>query len=270
MLTPKLDPGTIEKIARAPFLMMVLDYDGTLTPIVKRPSLARLDSRMRAVLGTLAGMRNVRIAIVSGRALSGLERLVGVKRLDYVGNHGLERKIRGVHEIDPCAIRVRGFVLKFEHDLKKALKGIPGIFIENKVYSLSVHYRNVPAALVNKARRIFRKVWDDFSAQVYFHIRPGKKVWEVRPVQGCSDKGGAVRLLRYRVPREKRKRMMMVCVGDDKTDEDAFAALRRSDISIGVGGSVRHARFRLRSPEEVLGVLQRIVAIRKKELGSHV
>lgn len=260
-----LDDKTICAIASSPNLLICLDYDGTLTPIVSRPFLARLHPRVRSALKKLSEMPGVKIVIMSGRALGDLEKQVGLKGLGYVGNHGLERNIGGHPEIDSHAIQFRGFILKLTEALRRAMKDIPEVLIENKTYSASIHYRSLSPSAVAKVRRIFRDVWSNFPAKVFFKIRSGKKVWEVRPRQGCSDKGQALQLILRSLTPVQRKGLTTVCIGDDKTDEDAFAVLRRSDVAIYVGKSQwTIARYRLRETGAVLDLLEKIKSIRQK------
>lgn len=267
----KADQTLAEEIAKIKNIYLILDYDGTLTPIASRPSRAKLAPKMKALIRCLSVMPGIRIAVVSGRALSDLEKLVGLKSLDYVGNHGLERKIRGVAEIDPHAIRLRGFVAQLVKEMRRALKGIPGSIVEDKIYGLSVHYRNVRLHNIAKARRIFRHVWNDFSARIFFKVRPGKKVWEVRPTDGCSDKGKVIKLLRQSLPGRWRRGTAMVYAGDDRTDEDAFKVLNRPDFGIHVGHSARtSARYWLRSPGEVAIFLKRLMEARKRICSENV
>jgi len=261
-----MDSSVIKQIAGFKNLYLVLDYDGTLTPIVSQPPKAKLVSGVRAALRALSGMPGVKMAILSGRSLHDIEKLVGIESLDYVGNHGLERKIQSVVSVDPYASKFQEFIASLIRKLDMSLKGIPGILVEDKTYSLSVHYRNVKPKNIPGARKIFQKAWEEFSAKIFFRIKPGKKVWEVRPVYGCSDKGGALGLLFGAVPKAKRKDLTMVYIGDDATDEDAFKTLKSSDFPIRVGPSSRTAaRYCLRSPAEVAFFLKRLIEVRKKD-----
>jgi trehalose-phosphatase len=267
----QLSRTAIEKIAKAPFLYLVLDYDGTLTPIVSQPSQAKLSSGMRGTLKILSGISGARVAILSGRSLNDVEKLVGLDSLDYVGNHGLERKIQSVVSLDPYAVRFREFIARFTEELKRSLREIQGILVEDKTYSLSVHYRNVAPKNIVKAHRVFEKAWENFSAKIFFRIKPGKKVWEVRPAYGCSDKGGAIELLSRSVFKAQRKGLALVYIGDDITDEDAFKTLKKSDFSIRVGYNSRTAaRYWLRSPAEVAVFLKRLIEARKRIFPDNV
>lgn len=261
----KIDHAVISRIAKNKRLYFVLDYDGTLTPIVNRPSLATLAPKTRKILKKLSELPAAKVAIVSGRSLNDLELLVGIEGLDYVGNHGLERKIQGAISVDPYAVRFRELIEAVTGEFSRAMKEVPGVMVENKIYSISVHYRNVAPKNIPKARRIFQKAWSDSQEKIFFMIRPGKKVWEVRPAYGCSDKGKTVELLRRSFSKEGQEDVAIICVGDDQTDEDAFKVLRDSDFAVKVGyGSQTCARYRLRSPDEVAGFLEQIIEARQK------
>lgn len=271
MKAKKIDHSVIKKIAEVRNLYLVSDYDGTLTPIVSRPSQAKLPPKTESAIKGLLEFPGIKMAILSGRSLNDVEKLVGIDSLDYVGNHGLERKIQSVVSLDPYAAKFRDFILRFTEELKRSLKEIPGVLVEDKTYSVSVHYRNVASKNIAKAHRIFEKTWKDFSAKIFFRIKPGKKVWEVRPAYGYSDKGKALGLLSGSVPKTERKGLTLVYIGDDATDEDAFKVLKNSDFSIKVGCSSRTAaRYWLRSPSEVTVFLKRLIEARKRMLRDHV
>ncbi|MFH0985448.1 MAG: trehalose-phosphatase [Candidatus Omnitrophota bacterium] len=264
MKIKKINTAVTRKIAGEKTLYLIFDYDGTLTPIVSQPSQAKLSPGVRKMLEDLSGIPGIKLAVLSGRSLSDVEALVGIDSLDYVGNHGLERKIQGRVSLGPHALQFQEFIAGLTQKLKRSLKRIPGVLVEDKTYSLSVHYRNVGANNITKVYAIFQKAWEDFSAKVFFRIRPGKKVWEVRPAYGCSDKGEAIRFLAGSVAKAQRKGLVLVYVGDDTTDEDAFRALKKSDFSIRVGYNSRTAaRYWIKSPAEVAVFLKRLIEARR-------
>jgi len=271
MKLKKINTAVTRRIAGEKNLYLVFDYDGTLTPIVSQPSQARLASGVRKMLEDLSGMPGIKVTVLSGRSLSDVEALVGLDSLDYVGNHGLERKIQGRVSLGPHALQFQEFIAGLTQKLKRSLKHIPGVLVEDKIYSLSVHYRNVGAKNILKIHAIFQKAWEEFSAKVFFRIRPGKKVWEVRPAYGCSDKGEALRFLSGSVAKAQRKEWALVYVGDDVTDEDAFKALKKSDFPIRVGSGLRTAaRYSLKSPAEVAVFLKQLIEARKRIFPGHV
>lgn len=271
MKLEKIDRVVINRIVGVKHLYFVLDYDGTLTPIVNQPSLAKLASNTREILKELSKLPAVKVAIVSGRSLNDLELLVGIDGLDYVGNHGLERKIQGSVSVDPYAARFRELVEVVTGEFSRAMKEVPGVMVENKTYSVSVHHRNVVPKNIPKVRRIFQKVWNDSQVKIFFMVRPGKKVWEVRPSYGCSDKGKTVELLRQSLSKTEREDTAIICIGDDQTDEDAFKVLRDSDFTVKVGyGTQTHARYWLKSPGEVAAFLKKIIKTRQRVFPKNV
>ena len=125
-------------------LVVFLDYDGTLTPIVRRPKEARLKVPVRRTLGRLA--RLVPVVIVSGRALSDLRRLVGVAGVRYVAHHGLVYKEPG-STAQWLGQRIsRREVREWARALQSAAKGVPGALVEDKGISMALHNRLVRSA----------------------------------------------------------------------------------------------------------------------------
>jgi len=111
---------------------LFLDYDGTLTPITKKPDLAVLSKKRRSILKKLAESSQIKVAIVSGRKLSDVKKLVGLNNLLYAGNHGFEIKGPGINVIHPKAKKIKPVLKKISALLKKRLKNIEGAIIENK------------------------------------------------------------------------------------------------------------------------------------------
>ncbi len=211
---------------------LFLDYDGTLTPIVKRPELAVLSKKRRSVLKRLNKSSQVKIAIVSGRKLSDVKKLIGLDNLLYAGNHGFEIKGPGVNVVHPQAKKIKPVLKKISALLKKRLKNIKGTIIENKGLSLSLHYRLVKPKDLKKLELLFKKTVAPFKKQT--KITYGKKIFEVRPKINWH-KGKAVLFLLKKLV--KSKKITPVYIGDDLTDEDAFKALHKKGLTIRVGKS---------------------------------
>lgn len=235
-------------------LVVMLDYDGTLSPIAPRPEDAVLPPRTRQVLGELAG--RWRTAIISGRSLDNLRELVGVEGLVYVGNHGLE--IEG----PPGSGIRRNLAEAFAPDvaaaaagLEAALAGVDGALVENKRYSLSVHYRLVAPGQVPTVEAAVEAA---IAAHPRLEKRHGKKVLELRP--GLDwDKGKAVRWLLDTLD-QAGPAALPVYVGDDVTDEDAFRELAGDGIGVLVSETAREtaATRRLRDTDECRRFLARL------------
>jgi alpha,alpha-trehalase len=235
-------------------LVVLLDYDGTLSPIAPRPEDAVLPAATRDVLDRLG--RRFLTAVVSGRSLADVRALVGLEHLLYAGNHGLE--IEG-----PAGSGIRRSlaedfvpdVAAAAAELEAALADIPGSLVENKRYSLSVHYRLVAPERVGALELAVDAA---LARHPNLDKRLGKKVFELRP--GLAwDKGRAVRWLLETIDGQ-RTSVLPVYVGDDVTDEDAFAALAGDGVGVLVSEDAREtaATHRLRDTEEVRRFLARL------------
>ena len=120
-----------------------LDYDGTLVPIRRRPDLASLQPERRAELARLG--RKAMVGIVSGRPLDELRRIVRVPGLAYIGNHGLEIRAKGRTWVHPGAIRQERAIRRAAAAIKARICGFPGAFVEDKRFTVSVHFRQAAA-----------------------------------------------------------------------------------------------------------------------------
>jgi len=237
---------------------LFLDYDGTLTPIVARPELAVLDDDMRSSLRKLSQL--LPVAIISGRDRPDVERLVGLPELVYAGSHGfdiagpggLKREYEDAEAFAPALREV-------ELRLRAALGGIEGVLIEPKRYAVAVHYRLVDDKDVGAVEEAFDAVLSEAGS---LRRTEGKKVFELRPSLDW-DKGKAVLWLLTELGLDDPG-IMPLYIGDDDTDEDAFAALALRGIAILVANRNRttRARYRLDSPRAVGEFLRRLIASR--------
>jgi trehalose 6-phosphate phosphatase len=205
------------------------------------------------LLRALAAHPRYRVGIVSGRALDDLRGRIAGHGLYLAGNHGLEIEGVGGRYDYPAVRPLRPMMAALTHDLKRELAEIPGVLVEDKGLTLSVHYRQVPTAFVPRVReRLLEHARPGIEAGV-FTLRTGKAVLEVRP-NVPWDKGEAVRWMVERWHREMPgSRLLALYLGDDDTDEDAFRAIASSGIGIVVGGE-RHcsaAHYYVQSVEEV-------------------
>lgn len=242
-----------ERIRRSRHLLLLLDYDGTLAPIAPEPEEARLPPATKSVLRRLSHSPKVSVALISGRALSDLRRLVGLRNLTYVGNHGLEIQrygIRKVVRVIPNAYRAAMSLIRPR--LSTMVAGVPGSHLEDKGLSLSLHYRLVHRDQVRRLRAAFRREVLPFVRSGTLTVLTGKKVIEVRPSLNWT-KGHAVRWLLRRM---RRRSVLSIYIGDDRTDEDAFAVLIRG-ITIRVGAHrPSKAQYYVRGTREVFSFLE--------------
>lgn len=249
-----LGTNEIERMVKAPLLLLMLDCDGTLAPIARHYRRAVFPSKAKEILKKIARAPGVKIAIVSGRSLENLRRFVGVRGLIYSGNHGLEMKNGGKIEIHPGARRYLGVMSELGMAIEALLEYFPNADLENKRFGLSLHYRRLAPRMEKKLFYALKTAIKPFVSSRKVRILGGKKVWEVRPAIRW-DKGRAAQwLVRTSGPGPA----LPVFIGDDTTDEDAFNALKNG-ITVRVGHAKdTRAGFYLRSHSDVYRLLQKL------------
>ncbi len=231
-------------------LVLLLDFDGTLAPIVERPELAGMPEATRRALERLMAMPGVEVAVVSGRGLADVRERAAIPDIAYAGNHGMEIHGPGVDRIHPEAAAARPQLEEARRSIEHAIGGVPGAWVEDKLLTLSVHYRQAPR---NRVPEVEQAVRDAAEGEPLLKVVPGKEVLEVRP-RVDWHKGKAVLFLldQMRPPAGAP----VLYLGDDTTDEDAFAALRESGLGEGVRviedpSAESAAAAYVRTPQEV-------------------
>ena len=224
-------------VGAADHVILLTDYDGTLTPIVSRPGDAVLPPDMRDLLTALAANEGISIGIVSGRALDDLKKMADIPGIYYGGNHGLEITGPGLNYVNPKAAAARTNLRTLGHELVAGLAGIAGVIIEEKGFSLSAHFRLVAPDEAGLVQDIFRQTIQPYAAAGKLRLTTGKMVLEARPPVDW-DKGRAVLSIRERIEEQRETgRTAVIYCGDDTTDEDAFRVLPRPEgWSVYVGG----------------------------------
>lgn len=232
------------------------DYDGTLTPIVDRPSEARLSGEMKEILSRLVA--NCSLAIISGRSLEDIKERAEVRGVYYAGNHGLEISGPSVEYVPKEAKRARSIVGNLCASLKKKLRSIDGVLIENKGLTASVHYRLVKDSDVPLVKKIFGEATKTVRERGSVNVTSGKKVLEIMPNLGW-DKGDAVRwLLRF----GGRGEVVPIYLGDDRTDEPAFLVSKEEGgfgLLVSDKEKESEAEYRLDNVDEVKIFLSRLI-----------
>jgi trehalose 6-phosphate phosphatase len=209
-------------------ILVFLDFDGTLTPIFDFPDQAVMLPETRATLKRLGEIGTFAITIVSGRALSDIRERVGLANLTYAGNHGLEIWGEDLHFVQPEAVQRIKILGEFSRRLRDCLRHIPGVEVENKVLTTSVHFRRAARSSLDEIRKTVHAELA-FSERI-FSVTRGLQVIEVRP-RVDWNKGTAVRWIQQVCGSANT---LSLYVGDDATDEDAFAALP-DGITVRVG-----------------------------------
>jgi trehalose 6-phosphate phosphatase len=211
-------PNLTERLVSAVHLDVFLDFDGTLAPLVEHPADASLPAVTRRLLEALATEPNVTLAIISGRAIDDVEHRLGIENIFYSGNHGHEIRDAALRFQAPIPASAQAAMRALAGTLTKRFQTTSGVLVEDKGPTISIHYRLAPEA---EWPGIARMVQEDLKAAKHpFRITHGNKVYEIRASTEC-DKGTACRWLCEQIGQDA----LPIYVGDDATDEDAFAAL---------------------------------------------
>jgi trehalose 6-phosphate phosphatase len=229
------------EIGAASHLLLSLDFDGTLAPIVPNPADADMPEETRAVLEQLTTRPGLTIAVISGRAAADLQMRLGLNVI-LAGNHGLEIIQGNARWVYPTAAEWQPVLHEICRELLAGAGQIPGVLVEDKGLTASVHYRNVASAHVPLISEILNTVLAPHND--HFFLRKGKKIFEILPrVQW--DKGAAILRILGRL-RDTQTGEIAVCyIGDDTTDECAFQQLPGA-ITVRVGDRPpTAARFRV-------------------------
>ena len=254
----------VEALIREHSVVLFLDFDGTLAPLAPRPELAKMLPSQRKNIKDLSKQKDVQVVVISGRALDNLKKRVGVPGITYVGNHGLELEDPGMRHVHPAALESRLLLKKLSYRLKKAFHFMPQILVENKTFSVSVHYRQLSEDKERFAKVVLLKETGDYLGKGRVVLTEGKKVWEIRPPVEWN-KGKTVLWILARVLAQGVKHALPVYLGDDVTDEDAFKALQHRGLSIRVTDNPReksYATHYLWSPQDVSEFLKRLRKIK--------
>ena len=247
------------KILRAPTIFLFLDYDGTLTPIRKKPSEAVLSSAAKDILKQLSSLPDIRVSIVTGRSMKIIRRLIPLKTIEFAANHGLHIRYKdGSEWIHLNALASIRMLTKARSRLRIALKSFPKAIVEDKKLTLSVHYRNCTPGQFSSLKNVVTNII--CSVDPSLRITKGKKVLEVRPQTIWGKREAVLELLKGS---KSNKHPLTIFIGDDTTDEEAFQVLRSVGITVRVGKSLNTAAtYYVKDVREVLHFLKLILMIR--------
>jgi trehalose 6-phosphate phosphatase len=246
--------GALRELAAAPRILVALDFDGTLAPVVDDPARARALPAAREAVLRLAATPGTRVALVSGRSLASL---VEVSELPddvlLVGSHGIELRLDesgdavGLDAAELERVDVLGEVLE------DAADGIDGVWVEPKPAGFALHTR---LATEEDSRRAHLVALEETRAELDgLTVRHGKNVLEF--AVRSTTKGEAIEHLRRYTHADH-----VLYAGDDVTDEDAFAALQRGDLGLKSGPGDTLAGHRVPGPDEVAAALAELAALR--------
>jgi trehalose-phosphatase len=259
-----MTPTLSNRLSGTP-LVLLLDIDGTLAPIAGRPSDAALPEPTRRVIDDLARTPGVQVVAVSGRSAQDSRRLIHLDDTWIIGNHGIE-------VAPPMGPPVpRDEVAPFGASVAEAsarafafARDIPGVIVEDKHWTLSVHYRLAD-------RDIVPGLTEEISAiarELGLRLTTGKEVLELRPPIDINKGTAAVELAAQLHALDGDASLL--CAGDDRTDEDMFRAVRKAQprcVTVRVGDdrltSDTSAEFSVPDPDAMRVLLELLLIQRR-------
>lgn len=230
----------------APNPALFLDVDGTLLDLAENPDGVSVPARLIEALSRLSRANDGAVALISGRTIRDLDRLFAPLQLPAAGQHGLERRdydgaMHYHHELDTRLDGIRDRLQGF-------IDANPGVLLEDKGFSMAVHYRGAPEK-EDQVDTFIRRLMPGIEKE--FHVLRGKMVFEIKP--GGRNKGMAIGEFMQEEPFRHRT---PVFIGDDVTDEDGFAVVNNlGGYSIKVGEGKTAAGWRLGQPSRVMEYL---------------
>jgi trehalose 6-phosphate phosphatase len=225
-------------------ILISLDFDGTLAPLVDDPEASRMIAPAREALENLTTLPGVTIAIVTGRAIDSVKRVAEpLNKWFLVGSHGIEVLSPGEVTNYETPWLVPGDLI---NQFEAVVTAHPGTRLEQKPFGLALHTRGVEEQLARKAEAAAHEVCDNGGGDLV--VRTGHGIVECSIQQATKGDGIA----------EVRRRLNPTAVlfaGDDRTDEDGFAVLGEQDVAIRVGGGETFAPYRLHDAHAVAEAL---------------
>jgi trehalose 6-phosphate phosphatase len=242
------------KIKKSDNILLFLDYDGTLVTFKDKPADVVTTYEVESIISQIIGLKEFKVAIITGRTLSDIKKLIDIEGLSYAALHGLQIEMSDGSKYDIKAKEELQLILKEVKNLaKQRFQNEKGVLLEDKLYTFALHYRMVEDNRENNIKMDFIKIIKSVDTNNKLDILPGSKLIEIRP-KGWN-KGKAVDLLTSHI---KSDSVLPIYIGDDTTDEDAFNVLKDMGITIYVSNNSNlktAAKYWLKDPDDVLKFL---------------
>ncbi|HOV97996.1 MAG TPA: trehalose-phosphatase [Bacteroidota bacterium] len=255
LFSPKVWRGVSLHIAHARSLILFLDYDGTLTPICSTPDAAVLSDETRRLLCRMETLPSTHCVLITGRSMNDIQSLVRIPSMWIAANHGFHirrGKFEWVHPAAKNFSTARKQIMKTCNPLVRRFKGA---WMEDKQYTLSIHYRLVAPSKVSDFKRKLLTLLQPYRPKI--KLTRGKKVIEIRPPAEWG-KGHAVNVILQRI--KVHQKPLLIAIGDDRTDEAMFQRIEGEGLTIRVGYSqCTGAQYYVRSTEEVTKLIYPIL-----------
>jgi trehalose-phosphatase len=250
--------SAIKEAARGRRLLLLLDFDGTLVEFRPDPEGVFLPDERRRLLLDIHNRHDATVAIVSGRRLADVRERARLPADNYhAGLHGLEIEGHGEKFEHPDASNAKGIVQELLGPLSDDVRHLPGIFVEDKVLSVVVHFRAAPRADAEQLPKLLARRVQRYIDSGHLRIMDGACMIELLP-NIAWNKGHAVAWIRERVASASTLPVVCVYVGDDVTDQDAFGALGDGGVAVAASNRVSGADFYIDGPPEVEALLRQL------------
>jgi trehalose 6-phosphate phosphatase len=215
-------------------ILLLTDYDGTLADLSPTPAEASMDDAVCTSFDRLSARDSVTVGVVSGRRLVDVAERVGPAAEFVAGLHGLEISGDSAAFHHYALDAVEPVIAAVMRVAERELAWCPGVLLEDKTYALTCHVRLSPPDLASRALDEFEAIVEPQLEARVLRLMTGAQAMEALPAVDWH-KGRAVAWIRARLAARLGAPVAVVYLGDDRTDEDAFAALADDDVAVGVG-----------------------------------
>ncbi len=209
---------------------LMLDFDGTLTPLVSHPTLVSLPHGTKGILEKLKARQDIKLAIISGRQVSDVSARVGIEGISYAGSHGNVICYENGKKFEKEFDKAKTIELEKALD-RKVVKRFPGSWVENKGHTVCVHMKHITSA--ENVKDAMKEI-DKVATGLNFKTFPGHDSVECKP-KNSGDKGFAVlNILNFLYGQDWQHTVGVVYIGDDTTDEDAMKVLKGKGVTMRI------------------------------------
>jgi trehalose 6-phosphate phosphatase len=257
-LSPEL-LAAIHRVAATDHLLVAMDFDGTMAPLVDHASDSRSLPRSAAAFAALAELPRTTTALISGRALESLRAVAfPPDKTLLIGSHGAEAWMG--QDSSPLVLddAQRELLAGVRQVLEEIVEEAPGTLLEDKPAGVVLHTRLAADDVAEDAVSAARAVLQDRPG---VFLKTGNRVLETAVVH--ASKGEGVDFLR-----QATGASAVVFAGDDVTDEDALGRLLPGDVGVKVGLDFTQAEFRVEAPVHVAELMEALLRERRRAVGA--
>ncbi|WP_373998749.1 bifunctional alpha,alpha-trehalose-phosphate synthase (UDP-forming)/trehalose-phosphatase [Bdellovibrio bacteriovorus] len=258
---PESWPKPLHKALQTRKMKVVLDYDGTVVALAKRPELATLLEETKHLLLSLH--EKMEVFVISGRSKEFLESQFVDMPIGLAAEHGAYFKFPGEAWQSRIASEIQAWYPQIEKVMNDYSDRVPLAWVEKKSASLVWHFRQSPADFANFQAKKLHDELQIGMANEPVSIAMGSNIVEAKAIE--CNKGS---FLRWLLQLGNTDAGSIICIGDDRTDEDMFRALGDTGFSIKVGPGITEAHYRLRNQKEVIAFLHELVIAKASIVAS--